>query len=170
MHIKPILAVLAGLFFISHVARAQEPENTGTVVTPSSTATRTWTIHELERIQAETVLYEARAARAKAIISWQQNGNGLDAPMPVIREATDGKKNDTQVVQVTRKDTLPRILEIAGSGNRLKSRMQMADGTVVEVAPGQRLPGTTYTVQQITASGVRLKSDDGTLHSPSFSE
>lgn len=167
-HAKPLLAVLAGLCLLSQSAHGDE--NTGTVVAPSTTATRTWTIHELERIQAETVLYEARAARAKAIMSWQQNGNGLDAPVPVIREGADNKKSEREVAQVARRDTVPRILEIAGSGNRLKSRMQMGDGTVVEVASGQRLPGTVFTVEHITATGVRLKADDGSVHSPTFSE
>lgn len=144
-------------------------EESGHVISAPTTKQNSLTIGELERIQEETLLYEFRAARAKAIVSWQQNGNGLDAPLPV-RSQGQSTTASLDTGTTVSEERLPRILEISGSGKVLKSRMVMSDGTIVEVATGQRLPGSVYTVTQITGRSVQLKSDDGRLHAPAFSE
>lgn len=147
---------------------ASAQNDTGTVISASPPAGSTPTTRDLELIQAETVLYEARALRAKAILSWQQNGNGLDSPLPVNMTPASG--DHTQEASAPSPGALPRILEISGTGKQLRTRLLMANGTVVEAAVGQRLPGTVYSVSQISPRGVQLKSDDGKLHSPYFSE
>ncbi|MDX6917804.1 type IV pilus biogenesis protein PilP [Pectobacterium carotovorum] len=154
---------------ISFYAGAAEGETGKIVSTPSATPVHNLTTKDLERIQAETVLYEARAARAKAIISWQTNGNGLDAPVPIMGVTTSAEKA-TEHARIDRFESVPRILEIAGSSGQLTCRMLMPDGTVVEARNGQRLPGSAYTVDKITSQGVQLKTDAGKIVSPSFTE
>lgn len=154
---------------IGFCASAAEGETGKVVSTPSATPVQNLTISELERIQAETVLYEARAARAKAILSWQTNGNGLDAPVPVMSAAASAEKA-TEQARIEHSESVPRILEIAGSGGQLTCRMLMPDGTVVEARNGQRLPGSVYTVAKISSQGVQLKTDAGKIVSPSFTE
>lgn len=163
--------MLTALFIqsISSYAGTAEGEAGKIVSTPSASPVQNLTISELERIQAETVLYEARAARAKAIISWQTNGNGLDAPVPAISVTTSAEKA-TEYARIERSESVPRILEIAGSAGQLTCRMLMPDGTVVEARNGQRLPGSVYTVAKITSQGVQLKTDAGKIVSPSFTE
>ena len=154
---------------IGFFASAAEDDTGKIISAPSATPVQNLTISELERIQAETVLYEARANRAKAILNWKTNGTGLDAPVPELSATASAEKAREQA-RIDRSESIPRILEIAGSGGQLTCRMLMPDGTVVEARSGQRLPGSAYTVAKINSQGVQLKTDDGKLVSPSFTE
>jgi type IV pilus biogenesis protein PilP len=123
------------------------------------------TVGELERIQSDTVLYEARASRNKALLNWKQSGGTGDAviPAPVITGAPAPEGGARAV------SALPRILEIAGGGKVLRCRLKMPDGSVVEASAGQPLPGTEFHVQQVTASTVTLISAAGKTHNLLFS-
>lgn len=124
----------------------------------------TITVSELEKIQAETVLYEAQAARNKA---WSDSqATGRTAPVLVTEQPAEEKTGEA----IAQQAPPPRVLEIAGSGKQLRSRLLMADGSTVEARVGQHLPGTGYTVTGITARGVQLKTEDGRQIVPSFAE
>ncbi len=166
---RPANSFSVALFLSTLTFSAYGQENAGQVISTPASTQNSLTISELERIQEETVLYEFRAARAKAITNWQQNGNGLDAPLPLM-SVTPADPSELPRPAAGLNEELPRILEISGSGKQLKSRLLMSDGTVVEASSGQRLPGSSFTVLQITGNGLQLKSDNGSVHSPAFSE
>lgn len=49
-----------------------------------------------------------------------------------------------------------KVLEISGTGARLSARVALADGSVLDVVPGQVFPGTGLTVKSLSAVGVTL--------------
>lgn len=132
----------------------------------------TLNLERIERIQGDTLLFEAQAARAKALQSLQQN-NGYDvslpspltqtliAPAPGVTPPTDTPPART---------SLPRIVEIAGSGKALRTRLALSDGASVEVTTGQRIPGTGDTVKNITAQEVQITTATGEVHTLPFTE
>lgn len=122
------------------------------------------TVGELERIQSDTVLYQFRAARSKALLSWQQSGGSGEATLPA--PVVTGGPLPAAPVAVS---SLPRITEIAGSGHQLRCRLRMADGSMVEASAGQALPGTDYRVSAVTAQSVTVVSADGKPHNLLFS-
>ncbi|WP_323839606.1 type IV pilus biogenesis protein PilP [Photorhabdus africana] len=132
---------------------------------PAPTIHGSATIGELERIQADTVLYEARAARNKAMLNWQQSGGAGDAvlPAPIVTGAPSSIPGPVVA------SALPRITEISGSNRLLRCRLRMADGSLVEASAGQKLPGTGYTVATVTDSSVSVTSPDGKIHNLLFS-
>lgn len=110
----------------------------------------------LETIQAETVLFEAKVARAKALGELQKSGVETDtatlfnpAPPAADAQAVKGASTDT---------TPPQVVEIAGSGNALSALLVLSNGNQVRVQPGSRVPGTNYTVSRITFNEVVASS------------
>ena len=93
----------------------------------------------LETIQAETVLFEAKVARAKALGELQKSGVDSD-PAPLFNPAP------------------PQVVEIAGSGNALSALLVLSNGNQVRVQPGSRVPGTNYTVSRISFNEVVVSS------------
>lgn len=107
----------------------------------------------LETIQAETVLFEAKVARAKALGELQKSGVDAD-PAPLFNPAPPAGA-DTQDVKGASTDTTPpQVVEIAGSGNALSALLALGNGNQVRVQPGSRVPGTRYTVKSISISEV----------------
>lgn len=127
----------------------------------------------IERIQAETLLFEAQAARAKALQSLQQN-NGYDTSLPssltqtLVAQAPAGTTASETALPL--RTSLPRIVEIAGIGKALRTRLILTDGISVEVATGQRIPGTIDTVSHISAQEVQITTAAGEVHTLPFCE
>lgn len=153
--------LMAGILLATPLACLAQPSSSGAATVPHGSAT----VGELERIQADTVLFEARAARNKAMLSWQQTGGTGDAvlPAPVVTGAPASSSSPAVV------SALPRITEISGSGRLLRCRLRMADGSLVEASAGQTLPGTGYTVSTVTEASVAVTSTDGKTHNLLFS-
>lgn len=151
---KPLLlrAVVVALVIsgcIGNVAKA-ESQNT------SNTASDL-TLRRLENIQAETVIYEAQVARAKARKELENNGTDISTRIPSGRDGVD--------VSVTSSSTsptrsLPRIQEIYGSPKNLMVSLAMPDGSAIAASDGQLIPGTGWRVKSITGRSVSVT--DGT--------
>lgn len=111
----------------------------------------------LETIQAETVLFEAKVARAKALGELQKSGVDSD-PAPLFNPAPPAA-TDAQAVKGASTDTTPpQVVEIAGSGNALSALLVLSNGNQVRVQPGSRVPGTNYTVSRISFNEVVVSS------------
>lgn len=121
----------------------------------------------LEAIQAETVLFDFKVARARALGELQKSGMDTDtAPLfnPVPPAATDA-----QAVKGASTDTTPpQVVEIAGSGNALSALLVLSNGNQVRVQPGSRVPGTNYTVSRISLNEVVVSAPGRTALSLTF--
>ncbi|WP_051690845.1 type IV pilus biogenesis protein PilP [Photorhabdus australis] len=112
-----------------------------------------YTLHQLEQIQAETVILEAQAARARAQKELAENvSENVTTTMPSIT----GSEIHSSVMP--RIQQLPHIQEIYGTGNRLIARLGLPDGSWVEATTGQLIPGTEYKIKTITALEVRVSN------------
>lgn len=121
----------------------------------------------LETIQAETVLFEARVARAKALGELQKSGVDSD-PVPLFNPAPPAA-TDAQAVKGASTDTTPpQVVEIAGSGNALSALLVLSNGNQVRVQPGSRVPGTNYTVSRISFNEVVVSAPGRTAMSLTF--
>lgn len=121
------------------------PVMTGTEVSPPAIPMGSGRIdvEKLEAIQAETILFEAQALRAKAEIA---ASGGVEPPSAVA-----GVSNDP---------ALPRISEIAG-GNQLSAQLIMPGNAEIQVFTGQTIAATDMTVSKITAQSVIVTRADG---------
>lgn len=119
------------------------------------------TLQRLETIQAETVLLEAQAARAKV-------QRELDE-VPLISSkdiVSNIPQNQLPLVAQTTYP-LPVIQEIYGNNKRLVAQLVTAEGGVTTVSIGQVIPGTDYKVTSITAKSVQV-SDGNVSRNLSF--
>src|SRR5471030_1881849 len=112
--LRAVMVALVISGCIGNVAKA-ESQNT------SNTASDL-TLRRLENIQAETVIYEAQVARAKARKELENNGTDISTRIPSGRDGVD--------VSVTSGSTsptrsLPRIQEIYGSPKNLMVNLVM---------------------------------------------
>lgn len=172
-----VTRVLSGavLCFTTLLAQAAPATDLAEIPPPSPTLRLADTLNlaQLERIQGETLLFEAQVARAKARMSLQQN-NGDDVALPspltqTLLSPAPGVAAANPDIQPARK-ALPRIIEIAGSGKALRSRLALQDGTSVEVSTGQRIPGTGDIVKLISAQEVQILNAAGEVHTLAFTE
>ncbi|UJT80924.1 type IV pilus biogenesis protein PilP (plasmid) [Edwardsiella piscicida] len=142
--------------------------------TPSPTtfsrveAGRALNLGQLEAIQAETVLYEAQLARAKALKELQNNGydRSLDQPFNPAPPSQDNKPAVKGAVQ----DAIPpQIVEITGTNSGYQAVLSLTNGNQVTVQAGNQIPGTDYIVKRITLNEVVVSGRNQTLVSLSFS-
>ncbi|MEQ0866964.1 type IV pilus biogenesis protein PilP [Pseudomonas aeruginosa] len=114
-----------------------------------------YTLQQLEQLQAETVLLEAQAAKAKAqaalVEAPGKAGGGEGQVMGVV----------AGTAPTVARSGLAYVQEIYGSGARLKARILLPTGRAVELLPGDPLPGTDLTVTAITPRSVRVADADG---------
>lgn len=152
---------------------APSPEPTEPVDAPQMTsftrgeAGRALNLGQLESIQAETVLYEAQLARAKALNELQKNGyeRVLDQPFNPAPPSLDGKAD----VKGAAQDAVPpQIVEITGAGNGYLAVLSLSNGNQVSVQTGNRIPGTGYVVKRITLNEVVVSGNNQPLMSLSF--
>ncbi|CNB80730.1 type IV pilus biogenesis protein PilP [Yersinia similis] len=179
-------ALTTALPDVTHTTEIQKSSPTESETPSSDTPPTPTRLHEnsgntlnlarLERIQADTLLFEAQAARAKALLSLQQN-NGYDASLPaplsqslVAPVTATGGIPGTTLSTLPTQTALPRIVEIAGSGKHLRTRLALSDGAAVELSAGQRIPGTNNTVKTITAQEVQITTSTGETHTLAFTE
>ncbi|PUA41488.1 type IV pilus biogenesis protein PilP [Pseudomonas protegens] len=110
------------------------------------------TLLQLEQIQAETVLLEAQAARAKAKKELEEGTSG-GSGLPML-ESSGASLPARPLGRV-------HVQEIYGAGNRLVARLGLPDGSQVEIVPGEAIPGTDLTVTAISARSVRVSGGEG---------
>lgn len=135
-HLKRLL--LSGALLVACAARA-------TLLPP---VLEEHTLKRLEQIQAETVILEAKAARAR--VQRELEAGGIDATLPPLT-----MKGGTMAVP-TLGTGLPVVQEIYGTGKQLRVRLVLPDGTLTELAAGEPVPGGTLTVTAITSREVRV--------------
>ncbi|HBP4890423.1 TPA: type IV pilus biogenesis protein PilP [Pseudomonas aeruginosa] len=113
-----------------------------------------YTLQQLEQLQAETVLLEAQAAKAKAQAALDEApgkaGGGDGQVMGSVAGAAPVALPGLAYVQ-----------EIYGSGAHLKARILLPTGRTVELLPGDSLPGSELRVTAITPRSVRVADADG---------
>lgn len=154
------------------VVKGNEPVETPDDASPPTAFTRVeagraLNLGQLESIQAETVLYEAQLARAKALNELQKNGydRGLDQPFNPAPPALDGKAEVKSAAQ----DVIPpQIVEITGTGNGYLAVLSLSNGNQVTVQAGNRIPGTDFIVKRVTLNEVVVSGNNQSLMSLSF--
>lgn len=130
-------------------------------------AGRALNLGQLEAIQAETVLYEAQLARAKALNELQKNGydRSLDQPFNPSPPAQDNKADVNGVPQ----DAVPpKVVEITGTKSGYLAVLSLNNGNQITVQTGNRIPGTEYVVKRINLNEVVVSGKNQSLMSLSF--
>lgn len=144
------------------------PDDTPPLTTFTRTeAGRALNLGQLETIQAETVLYEAQLARAKALNELQKNGYDRSLEQP-FNPALPSQDNQTTVRGVTQDATPPHIVEISGTGTGYLAILSLSNGIQVTVQNGSRIPGTEYVVKRINLNEVVVSGKNQSLISLSF--
>ncbi|EKS6646037.1 type IV pilus biogenesis protein PilP [Enterobacter hormaechei] len=138
---------------------AQTPRTTAPLPVPRpvtvmhDSAGQPLNLGSLETIQAETVLFEAKVARARALGELQKSGADTDTA-PFFSPAPPAATDAPAVKGAATDTTPPQVVEIAGSGNTLSALLVLSNGTQVRILPGSRVPGTNYTVSRISLNEV----------------
>lgn len=106
------------------------------------------TIGDLDNLQKERVLYEAKAALNKAKVAANGGGSGdvFTGGGTAAKPVTNGN-----VVNV-----LPSLVKVSGN----KAVVSMPDGNSISVTTGQMLPGGRWQVSSIGLQGVKIRSID----------
>ncbi|EFW11167.1 type IV pilus biogenesis protein PilP, partial [Serratia symbiotica str. Tucson] len=125
---KCALFIAAGL---SAAAYAETPP-------PQLPVMEEYTLQRLEQIQAETVMLEAKAARAR--IQRELEESGIDA------RTANLPLNGRELAILPRTGGLPSVEEIYGSGKQLMARLVLSDGKRAELRQGEQIPGTRFRV------------------------
>ncbi|HID3656875.1 TPA: type IV pilus biogenesis protein PilP [Serratia marcescens] len=141
--------------------------SSGTLPTAATTAFaqreagRALNLGELEAIQAETVLFEAQLARAKAFSELQKNGydRSLDRPFNPAPPAQDTHETKGAVDDMPP----PKIVQITGMGKRFTALLMLSNGNQVTVQPGNHIPGSDYVVKSVTLNDVIVMKGQRTL-------
>ncbi|GKW03166.1 type IV pilus biogenesis protein PilP [Pectobacterium carotovorum] len=144
------LMVAASVYAESEIATG-ETESSNSLVT----------VGQLEDVQARNLLLAAQVESAKL----QRMLKESQSPLPLIvppgttpyqvpiapMAATMPAGQST-----TEKTSKPVLLETYGDGKTMFARIRLASGNVIEMAKGDRLPGTTSSISAITDSSVTL--------------
>lgn len=110
------------------------------------------TVGDLEQLTAQNVLLAAQlqGEQLQRQLRDSRNDGQASSHVPVLPGAP------VTVNPPVPKVTAGKVLEISGTGQRLSARVALADGSVLDVVPGQVFPGTGLTVKSLSASGVTL--------------
>lgn len=106
------------------------------------------TAWDLDNLQAQRTLYEAKAALNKAKAEAENRENGVAANTNVF------PNGGVQVSNVPAGDTLPQLVKINGRN----AVISMPDGNTTTVTAGQLLPGGGWQVVSIGLGGVKVKN------------
>lgn len=128
---------------------------------------RALNLGQLESIQAETVLYEAQLARAKALNELQKNGYDRSLAPP-FDPAPPTEDNKTDVKGAVQNTIPPQIVEITGNGTSYLAVLTLSNGNQVSVQTGNRIPGTEYVVKRVNLNEVVVTDKNQSLISLSF--
>ncbi|MCL6392478.1 type IV pilus biogenesis protein PilP [Pectobacterium atrosepticum] len=159
------------LFVFSVHAQANEPEPKTEEVLLATTEAQV-TVGRLETVQAYNMLLavQVESAKLKRMLRESQqlpvqppaavSSSSVGVPFPLPISSTAG-----QVVQPSRttesdKPATLALLETYGNGKAMFARLRLANGSVIEVTRGDRLPGTNATISTISDATVKLS--DGT--------
>lgn len=108
------------------------------------------TLQRLELIQAETVLLEAQAARAKVQRELDE------VPLNSNKELATNVPQTQQQIFSRSTYSLPVVQEIYGNKKRLVAQIVTAEGGITTVSVGQIIQGTNYKVTSITSKSVQV--------------
>ncbi|HGJ5869393.1 MULTISPECIES: type IV pilus biogenesis protein PilP [Arsenophonus] len=103
-----------------------------------------YTVKHLEQLQAETILLEAKAARAKIQRELQDSGVNVQI----------SKSRAIEGVKASPNTLLPKVEEIYGSGKQLTARLIFANGKTTELHHGERVLDTSFWIESITPHAV----------------
>ena len=154
--LKIIKPTIISVCFFSSLAYATESESTPKDEIKYSSPT----ILQVEQIQAETVIYEAKLARQKAVSDLRNlDLNGVASATPAITPSSGYSSladTDIPAQRVAAKSL--RVIEIFGTPQQMSARISLMDGSVTDVKVGQSIPGTSYKVASITGHGVGIQN------------
>ncbi|MBC8950064.1 type IV pilus biogenesis protein PilP [Xenorhabdus sp. TS4] len=154
------------------ISEPKEPS----ITTPTQTVTtfkrteagRALNLGQLESIQAETVLYEAQLARAKALSELQKNGYDSSFELPFNPASPIQDSNQIDIKGATQDTTLPQVIEISGRGKNFTALLTLNNGNQVTIQTGGQIPGTDYVVRRISINEVIITAPNRPLISLSF--
>lgn len=140
---------------------------TGDVLPPNVT------LGELEAAQARNLILEQKVqtARLEQQLRESQSGQSTDRnylatatqpAMPLMTQPAPSQQTVSASAGPEKRAGSVRLQEIYGRGTRLRARIVLPDGGVTEVVKGDRIPGTSQRVTEVTSTFVRL-SDDSEL-------
>lgn len=106
------------------------------------------TAWDLDNMQKQRVLYEAKAALNKAKAEAENQGYG------VSESGNLSMNGGGQAATVSVGDSLPQLVKINGRN----AVVSMADGNTTSVSAGQILPGGRWQVLSVGLDGVKVKN------------
>lgn len=165
----PVIDLPSSSTIIDESTESSVTTSTQTLTTFSRTeAGRALNLGQLESIQAETVLYEAQLAWAKALNELQKNGydRSFDLPFNPVPPIQDS--NQTDIKGAAQDTALPQVIEITGRGKDFTALLTLSNGNQVTIRAGSRIPGTDYVVQRISINEVIITAPNRSLTSLSF--
>lgn len=138
-------------------------------VSPQSvSAPSTLNLGVLEVIQADTVLAEARLAKARAESELRKNGFDNDSRAFLADESLT--KNTAPRHNSSADASLPQVVEISGTGKKLSATLlTLASGVYITVYEGSEIAGSDFRVKSIRLSGVDIESPTKGLFTLAFS-
>ncbi|KGA36293.1 hypothetical protein KU74_07470 [Pectobacterium brasiliense] len=119
------------------------------------------TVGQLEAVQARNLLLAAQVESAKLQRMLKESQSPLplmvppgttpyQVPLAPVTTTTLAGQSATE------KTGKPVLLETYGDGKTMFARIRLVNGNVIEMAKGDRLPGTTFSISAITDSSVKL--------------
>lgn len=106
------------------------------------------TAWDLDNLQAQRTLYEAKAALNKAKAEAETRENG------VTINSNSTPNGSVQVSNVPLGDSLPQLIKVNGRN----AVISMPDGNKATVTAGQLLPGGRWQVVNVGLGGVKVKN------------
>lgn len=106
------------------------------------------TVWDLDHLQEQRVLYEAKAALNKA----KAEAEGRESGVPTVAGQIINQSG--QMNSVSSGDALPQLVKVNGK----KAVISLSDGNTTTVSAGQMLPGGRWQVLSIGLGGVKVKN------------
>ncbi|NTZ47724.1 type IV pilus biogenesis protein PilP [Lelliottia aquatilis] len=103
------------------------------------------TLGQLEVIQQQNILLNGQAETAR--LQKQIRDSGQNQQDVTLSDSPAGTSS-------ARSGSLPTIDSITGRGSPAMATLQLENGARVDVKTGEKIPGTGWTVTQITLNGV----------------
>lgn len=129
---------------------------------------RDLTLLQVEEIQGETVIAEAKVILAKARKALSENGSMAVTETSIGTSAIPVSAT-SPALSAAAHNQLPQINEIYGGGKSLIARLVLSDGSYAELTEGQHIPGTKLKITSISAREVRVSGvEGGTIQSLPF--
>ena len=114
------------------------------------------TVGDLGQIQAETILLQAQAAKAKAAADLKKNQAEAGDRIPTLPASIEGIKSPED-------DGLPVVRGVWGANGKLTASLVWSSGARSEVQPGDDIPGG-YRVVSISMRSVVISKGGASRH------